>query len=64
MKSENMTSRQFAATDPLFKKCCELAKIEPTKRQASKFRSDRGKGIARRFVSEASLLLQGETQGE
>lgn len=56
MKSE-MTSRQFAATDPLFRKCCELAGIQPTKRQASKFRSERGKGKARQFVAAASQLV-------
>jgi len=39
-----MNNREFAEKDEQFKKCCELAKVKPTKRQASKFR--RGKGLA------------------
>lgn len=37
-----VTNAQFAKNDPTFAKACELAEVEPTKRQASKFRNKRG----------------------
>ena len=37
-----MTNREFAKQDTTFKACCEKAKIEPTVRQASKFRAKKG----------------------
>lgn len=37
-----MTHREFAGTNEVFKLACELAKVKPTVRQASKFRSKRG----------------------
>lgn len=37
----------------LFKKACELAHIEPTKRQASKWNN--GKGIARKYELQAAI---------
>lgn len=46
------TSRNSAhANSWLFKKCCELADIPVTKRQASKFA--RKKGLAHRFINQA-----------
>jgi hypothetical protein len=40
----------------LFRKACELAGIEPTKRQASKWRND--KGLAKRFANAALSELE------
>ena len=37
-----MTNREFAKQDQAFKACCEMAKVEPTVRQASKFRAKKG----------------------
>lgn len=37
-----MTNKEFAAQDTKFRKACESANIEPTSRQASKYRSKRG----------------------
>ena len=59
MKSE-LTKSQFAATDRLFRKCCELAGVQPSPRQASKFRGAKGKGKPRQFITQASLELEKE----
>lgn len=37
-----MTNADFAQTDELFLRGCELANVEPSKRQASKFRREEG----------------------
>ena len=39
-----MTNREFAAKDSCFKECCSKVGVEPTSRQAGKFR--RKKGLA------------------
>ena len=41
-----MNNREFSKNDKEFIERCKKAKVEPTKRQASKFR--RGKGLAYR----------------
>jgi len=46
------TNREFAKTDTEFQRKCELAKVNPTKRQASKFR--RGEGAAYRTLKSLS----------
>lgn len=38
-----LTNRTFAKNDDIFKKCCQEANIPDTKRQASKFRRNKGK---------------------
>ena len=37
-----MTNSEFAQKNEYFKKCCKRAGIEPTVRQASKFRNRKG----------------------
>ena len=49
------TNQEFARTDRVFKMACELANIEPTARQASKFRNK--KGTARKFQRRAALAV-------
>lgn len=51
-----MTHREFAGTNGVFKLACELAKVKPTVRQASKFRSKRGSAYA--FKKEAVSKLE------
>ena len=46
------------AQSPLFIKACELAKIIPSKRQASRFRAK--KGLAYSFVKRARQELKSE----
>lgn len=46
------TNREFALTDAVFRKACEMAGVEPTKRQAIKFRH--GKGRAYQIWSKAN----------
>lgn len=46
-----MANKTFAKTNPLFLKSCELAKVQPTVRQASKFRM--GKGTAFEWAADA-----------
>lgn len=38
-----MTNKEYAKKDKMFIECCKLVGVEPTTRQASKFRN--GKGI-------------------
>ena len=38
-----MTNDEFRNTDDYFKKCCEAVGIQPSIRQASKFRMERGR---------------------
>ena len=38
-----VNNRKFAETDKKFKAACEAAGVEPSKRQASKWRQKRGK---------------------
>lgn len=47
---------------PVFTKACELAKIKPTKRQASRWRS--GKGLARMFMVTAISVLANEQRAK
>lgn len=42
----------FAKTDKTFIAACELAGVQPTQRQASKYRNDRGKAF--QYKGEAS----------
>lgn len=40
--SSSVTNKEFAATDRKFRAACEAAGIEPTARQASKYRNNQG----------------------
>ena len=51
-----VTNKVYAKADFLFKQCCELAGIEPTRRQASKFLKNKGKAI--QFITEARKRLK------
>ena len=51
-----MKNIEFAKTNTLFQKCCELVKISPTQRQASKFIN--GRGIAFTQRKEAIRILK------
>ena len=50
------TNLHFATNDEIFKLSCDLAKIKPTARQASRYR--RGKGLAYGFRTEAINALK------
>lgn len=52
MAQTEITNRSFAETNEMFKKCCELAKIKATKRQASKFKRNRGKAYTFKTVAK------------
>ena len=41
-----MTNKQFAEQDKPFIQACEQAEVQPTKRQASKWRNKKGKAYA------------------
>jgi hypothetical protein len=53
-----MTNKEFSTNNQLFKCACELASVEPTKRQASKWRRDTGKAFG--FREEAHFTLEWE----
>ena len=40
-----ITNKMFRDNNEVFKKCCELLDVEPTTRQASKFRNKKGVAI-------------------
>ena len=72
-KSKDFSNALFAKKNPIFYIACKLAteamhpkmkpnEIKPTKRQASKFRSD--KGMASRFRLQAIAQRQGEDKKE
>ena len=42
-----MTNREFAKTDKDFKEACEAVEVQPTVRQASKWRRGKGKAWKR-----------------
>lgn len=48
--NEDITNVKFSKMDETFKVSCERAGIEPTRRQASKFRNK--KGLAYKFRNE------------
>lgn len=50
---ERVTNSTFAKTNHNFVIACEIAKIPPTARQASKFR--RKTGLARKYLSVVAL---------
>ena len=47
-KRFGITHAEFSKTDPMFKNACEKAGVEPTIRQASKWRNKKGKAYAAR----------------
>lgn len=50
-----MTNKEFSNQDALFREACKLARIEPSKRQASKYRN--GRGLARTQKAKAILKV-------
>jgi hypothetical protein len=54
------TSREFAQTSPVFIRACEIAGVEPTKRQASKWHNKKGRAFIFRnqAVSEVSRKVE------
>lgn len=50
-----MTNKEFSEQDKVFNKACNIAGINPTKRQASKYRN--GRGLAYR---KKTLAVKGE----
>jgi hypothetical protein len=67
MKPLPGSNREFSLTNAVFIKACELAEVEPTQRQASRWRN--GKGTAIRFKQTAIRELAAdhtvsELQGE
>ena len=52
MKKRGLSNAEFTRESDIFKRACKLGKVEPTVRQASKFRND--KGTAWKFKKEAA----------
>lgn len=50
-----ITNRKFSQEDRLFLKACELAGVEPTRRQASKFRNKNGSAYAQKARAQSTL---------
>lgn len=49
-----MTNSEFAKVAKIFREACKLGKVEPTARQASKFRNE--KGTAYKFRNYRLIL--------
>ena len=60
MRKARMNNRMLTERGYVFRKACELAGIEPTVRQASKYRSKRG--MAYRFKEQAKSILAEEAR--
>jgi len=50
-----MTNRKYCKENAIFKEACSLATVDPTRRQASKFRL--GKGRAIHCLNEAKEIV-------
>jgi len=46
-----VTNAIFARDNAVFRRACSLAGVPPTKRQASKFRGDRGRAFAKKAAA-------------
>lgn len=55
----NETRSQFASNDRLFRKACELAQLNPTGRQASKWHSHKGLAYAHKQEAHKAILKEG-----
>lgn len=52
---ERMTNRMFAETNKLFQKDCQTANVQPTRRQASKYRRSVGAAWKSRTQKKNSI---------
>jgi len=66
-ENNKMRAEKFMKENQLFIKCCELAKLPPTKRQVSKFRMGEGKAfqikgevIRQGLIEEGKIKVAGE----
>jgi hypothetical protein len=57
-EAPTVTNAKFATKDKLFQAACSLAGIDPTPRQASKWR--RGTGLAHTYRAEALAEIRNE----
>lgn len=48
-----MTNKEFAETNAHFRRVCRAANVEPTTRQASKYRNRKGSAFAARAIEQA-----------
>lgn len=55
-----MTNAQYANKDKLFRTACEIAEVKPTRRQASKYRNQKGSAFKWRKAAIALLQTRGE----
>lgn len=54
----SVPNARFAAHNPVFRKACELAKVEPTQRQASKWRNRRGRAYSFRGPALRAIAIE------
>jgi hypothetical protein len=50
MTETKLTNKDFAETNKLFRDCCAKADIDPTTRQASKWRNRKGLAFSMKFI--------------
>jgi hypothetical protein len=60
LRTARAKNNSSVLSDPLFRKACEMARIEPTRRQASKWNAKRGAAWSRR--NEARARLRADAQ--
>jgi len=58
--SNKMRLVKFAQENKFFRICCQCAKIEPTMRQASKFRNNKGIAFAHKGAGIRQMLIEGK----
>lgn len=49
------TNKEFAKTFPVFIRACEIAHVEPTKRQASKWHNKKGRAYVFRMQAMSEV---------
>jgi len=55
-----MRNHVFAQTNEFFKICCQCAGVQPTPRQASKFRNNKGQAFAHKGEAVRKMLIEGK----
>lgn len=57
MKKRN---KLFAVENEFFRICCSCANVEPTTRQASKFRNNKGMAFKHKGAGVRQMLIEGK----
>lgn len=54
-EKKRITNTEFAKTNEVFRKACEIADIEPSRRQASKYRMNTGTAFKKKIEAQNTI---------